>query len=91
MGAGQSNKLRHRSISSHHRRFDVGGSYAFSVDDMNLEEARKQVKKMLIAVGLRESEPEPKEEADAWAEMKEHDTIVREGSTIEENPGDLRE
>ena len=58
---------------------------------MNLEEARNQVRKILVSVGLVETEPEPKEEADAWAEMKEHDTIVREGSTIEEEPNDLRE
>ena len=53
--------------------------------------ARERFLKILQMAGFRPEEPEPKEEYDAWVEANEKETILREGTTIEEKPGDLRE
>ena len=53
--------------------------------------ARERFLKILQMAGFRLEEQEPKEEYDAWVEAKEKETILREGTTIEENPGDLRD
>ena len=52
---------------------------------------RERFLKILQMAGFRPEEPEPKEEYDAWVEANEKETILREGTTIEEKPGDLRE